>query len=105
MALVYWNQNDNLLEIDGLTNARTGSAVITGTITVTLIDASAESQISGQTWPSSFTATGVSGDWVALLDNAMVVTAGQKLVAQITASCASLRGYWAQDVIVRTRKK
>jgi len=104
MALVYWNQNDNLLEIDGLTNARTGSYVTTGTITVTVKDASALTNISGQTWPASFAATGSSGDWVVVLDDGMVVTAGQKLVAQITASAASLKGYWESDVIVRTRK-
>ena len=105
MALVYWNQNDNLLEVDGLTNARTGAYVTTGTITVTVIDASAETQVSGVVWPQSFSVTGTSGDWVVLLDDAMVVTAGQKLVAQITASAAGLKGYWDSDIIVRTRKK
>ena len=104
MALVYWNQNDNLLELDGLTNARTGSYVTTGVITVTVQDASGGSEISGQTWPTSFAATGSSGDWIATLEDGMIVTAGQKLVALVTASAASLKGYWEADVIVRTRK-
>jgi len=104
MALVYWNKNDNFLELDGLTNARTNTYVTTGTITVTVVDASAETDISGVVWPQSFTATGTSGDWVVVLDGGMVVTAGQKLVAQINADAASLSGYWESDIIVRTRK-
>lgn len=46
---------DNVIEISGVTNAATGAVITTAAVVITLLDASDDSEIVGETWPLTLT--------------------------------------------------
>lgn len=66
MAVLYY-ENDNLIEVTATDKSGdTDSAVTTGTVTVTLLDA-AEAEVAGETWPLALAYNATRQKWRATL--------------------------------------
>ena len=93
MDLFYY-LNDNLVELDGLTNEATGAYINDATVTVTLTD-TAGTQIAGETWPLTMGyVSGSNGKYRATLEDTLTVTLGQMLVATVNTLGDGLTGRW-----------
>lgn len=95
--------SDNLLEVIGLQDARTSAYLNSATVTVTVVDTSG-TPIAGQSWPTTLDyVAGSNGNYVAVLEDALVVTDRQVVTAQITADGGTnLRRYWEKPLQVLT---
>lgn len=78
--------NDNLLEVIGLQNAKTGEYInASATVQATLKDR-AGANVTGASWPLALSYVAASnGNWDVVLPAALDLTDGQDYVCEITA--------------------
>lgn len=77
--------SDNLLEVVGAKNAATGAHINSATVTAILVDANSGAQIAGQAWPMTLAyVAGSNGDYRGTVNDDIVVTKGQQVIARIT---------------------
>lgn len=98
------DNNDSILEVDGLKNELTGVFLNAATVTVTLKDA-AGADVAGDTWPKTLNYLAASnGTYRATLLYSLTLTAGSRYTAVITADGgAGLHAEWAMDCVCRAR--
>jgi hypothetical protein len=85
MSLALYLDNDNLLTLEGLTDAVTGLVVNSATVSVTLLDKTG-APISGETWPLSLGYVAASqGVYRATLRNELVLGPHRTVTARIVA--------------------
>ncbi len=106
MGQVIYDKNDNLLELDALKDALTGSFLNAATVTVTVVDKDGTNVV-GQTWPTSMGYVAASdGKYRAVLEDVMTLTVGEMYFAQITADAGSgKKGYWVLPIAARERRE
>jgi hypothetical protein len=86
----YFIDNDNLIKLTGLQDAANNIYLNAASVTVTIVDATTESEISGQTWPTTMTyVSGSNGDYQATLEFDLVVIDTQSLRADIVADAGA----------------
>lgn len=98
------DNNDSILEVDGLKNELTGTFINSATVTVTLYDA-ANTPVGGDTWPKALAYVAASnGIYQTILSYALAITSGSRYSAVITADGgAGLRAEWTMDCVCRAR--
>jgi hypothetical protein len=96
-------QNDNLLEVKGLEVKRTGAAIDSATIQVTVKEDG--TPVSGQSWPLTLNAVGSGGDYYGTLDDAISVDPGDRLTAEVDAVDTAGRAFWELPVAVKIRRE
>lgn len=100
---LFYCLNDNLIELDGLTNEATGAYVNDATVNCTLKD-TAGVDIVGETWPLLMGyVSGSNGKYRATLEDTLTVTPGQYIVAYVDALGDGLKGRWVSRVPVVDR--
>ena len=106
MSDVLFYQNDNLLELDALTNQRTGAYINNATVTVTLTDLD-DTEVAGETWPLAMSYVAASdGKYRATLKDSLSLTEGQRYKATITADAGTdSKGVWVVKLLVRKRRE
>lgn len=79
--------NDNLIKLSGLRDAANGIYLNGASVTVTLVDASTEAEVQGQTWPSTMEYVSSSnGDYQCTLEYDLVVSPQQLIIAKVVAN-------------------
>jgi hypothetical protein len=103
MANIYLS-NDNLLSIEGLRNASSGSYMNDATSTATLKDADGN-VVTGQTFPVTMTyMSGTNGNYQATLENTLSMTPNAKYTATISATSSSgLYAEWDMELTATKR--
>lgn len=98
------DNNDSILEVDGLKNELTGAYLNSATVTVTLKDA-AGANVTGDTWPKALAYLALSnGTYRATLLYSLALTAGSRYTATIIADGgAGLRAEWTLECVCRAR--
>lgn len=101
---ILYSQNDNLVELDGLTNAATGAFVNTATVTLTTIRDAAGVEVSGETFPKTMNyVTASDGKYQATVDKALALTPGQAYTAVIDVAVSGIDGHWEIPAMARVR--
>lgn len=98
--------NDNLIELTGLTNGVTGAIISNATVGVTLTksDGAPVAGDDGLEWPVAMAATGTPGSYRAILEDGLVLTAGEVLIADVDVDAGGdLKAHWTLDVRVQDR--
>ncbi len=104
MTDVVYQNNDNLIELDALTNPATGAYVNDATVTLTAIRDSAGATVSGETFPKAMSyVASSSGKYRATVDKALAIVAGRHYTAVIDAVSGSLDGHWELPLACRLR--
>jgi len=104
-VLTLYKGSDMLLDLEGLTDEATGVILNAATVTVTLKDSSGVAVV-GETWPKAMAyVTSTHGVYRAVLSNTLVVTAGARYTAEITAIYNGQRAFWTVDVLCKTRRR
>lgn len=79
---IYYIDNDNMILLEGLTDAANGSFMNGASASVTIVDAATEEEIAGQTWPATMDyVSGSDGNYRATLEYDLDVSEGQTLMA------------------------
>lgn len=101
---IIYKGNDNLLEIDLLTNDATGAFINAATVTVTLVDVEG-SEVAGQSWPTTLSYVSASdGKYRATLQDVLTLTASDIYTAKITADGGpGLLAYFELGLVVKIR--
>lgn len=96
--------NDHILEVHHLKNELTGEYLDSATVSVTLVDSEGD-EVAGDTWPKAMSyVTDSNGIYRATMVNELVLTAGARYTAQLTADAgAGLRAYWELECVARDR--
>lgn len=95
--------NDMLLELQDLTDAITGEAQTTATVTATLQDA-AGVDVTGQSWPATMAHVGATpGTYRATLEADLEITASARYTAIIEVDSAGVLARWDVPVVARAR--
>lgn len=95
--------NDNVIELTGVTNGLDDSTVNTATVAVTLLDAS-EQALTGQAWPVTLAyVPNTAGTYRGLLSRDLALTCNQTVVAHVTAEAGGMRGDWTTPLHVIKR--
>lgn len=102
MNEVLYRANDNLLQLTGLTQARTKQPVTDAVVTVTLVDTDG-AQLSGVTWPLTMSNESGSNDYYCVVDAALVVAVDQRVFAEITVTSGTLDAFWRISMRVAER--
>lgn len=101
---VLWKDNDNLVELRGLTNAATGAYVNDAIVTLTEIKDAAGATVSGVTFPKSMSYVAASnGNYQAAVDKALVLVAGRNYTAVIDAAASGIEGHWEIPLACKVR--
>ena len=106
VALTLYAGNSTRIELEGLgvysaidTYAYANSA----TVTATLVDSDGDA-LSGVTWPLTLAYEADSdGNYSGVVAETLSVSAGDSIVAQITATDSGEVGYWEVPVVVEAR--
>lgn len=101
---ILYDNNDNILEVDGLKNDLTGVFLNTATVTVTLKDATG-AEVAGDIWPKAMEYLDASnGIYRTTLPYSLVMTAGSRYSAVIAADGgAGLHAEWTVECVCRAR--
>lgn len=103
MSLVLYIDNDNRIKLSGLKDAD-DTYQNSATVTVTLKDASGN-EVSGQSWPLTMSyVSGSDGNYQAVLDDGLSLTAGQRLTAVVDVSSSGLTAEREAPVVALTRE-
>lgn len=82
----YFIDNNNLIKLSGLRDAAHGIYLNGASVSVTVIDATTDAEIAGQTWPATMEyVPESSGDYQATLDYDLIVNPAQALIAKVVA--------------------
>lgn len=101
----YYYLNDNRLDVTGLRDSA-GVYLNSATVTTILIDATTLAEVAGETWPVTLDYVATSnGDYTAVLESALSVTPGQRLILRVTAVQGTTQAYWEIPVLVRMRQE
>ena len=111
MTDVIYKDNDNLIclgdpdtDLGGLQNSSSGAYINNATVTLTAIRDAAGNTVSGETFPKTMSYVASSnGRYEAVVDKAIVLTAGQHYTAVIDAVSGTLDAHWELPLICRTR--
>lgn len=83
----YFIDNNNLIKLTGLRDAANALYLNGASVSVTMLDAATDAEITGQTWPLTMDyVASSSGTYQATLDYDLVVSPGQSLVAKVVAN-------------------
>lgn len=86
----YYIDNDNLLRLSGLGDAANGIYLNGASVTVTIVDAATETEITGQTWPATMSYVNSSnGVYQCTLEYDLNVTEQQTLIGLVVADAGS----------------
>lgn len=100
-----YKDNDNLIELDGLTNAATDAYLNSATVTLTKIMDSLGATVTGDTFPKSMSYVAASnGKYQASVDKLLALTAGAAYTAVIDASYSGIDGHWEIPLLCGVRK-
>jgi len=106
MSLVIYIDNNNVVELQGLTNDATDVVDTAATVTVTLKD-SAGAEVSGQVWPAAMSLVSESpstGRYRATLDADLALTSNRRYTAEIDATGSGGEiGHW--EICVTAMKR
>jgi len=95
--------NTNLVELVGLTDPLTGTAIDDATVTVTVSDKDGD-PIAGQSWPLTLSyVPGSAGDYRASIDAAAQLVEGQIYIVLFTATASQGVLSWSETVRAQTR--
>lgn len=98
MALVLYIGNDNIIELQTLTNEATGAADTGATVTVTLTD-KLGANVTGQSWPATLAHVS-GGTYRTTLADELAITANQRYYATVHAvGSGGQVGHWVERVI------
>lgn len=106
-GLAIYVDNDNVLQLDALTDAVTGSYINDATVTVTVRvgESSTDTAVSGITWPVTLAYVAASnGKYQAVIDKAIVIVEPTKYYAHITATSGTTDGKWVIQLLARLRR-
>ncbi len=104
MTDVVYLDNDNLVELDELTNSATDAYINNATVTLTAIRDGAGATVSGETFPKTMSyVTDSNGKYQAVVDKAVVLVAGQPYTAIIDAESSGIDGHWELPLIAHVR--
>lgn len=97
--------NDNILELDALTDDLTGDALNAAAVTVTLVDSDGD-EVGGEVWPKTLAyVTNSNGVYRATLPHTLSMTSGGRYVAQVAVDAGpGLRAAWRIDCVARHRQ-
>jgi hypothetical protein len=103
---VLYIDNNNVIELQSLTNDATGVVDTGATVTVTIQDTSGDS-VAGQVWPATLSLVSESpltGKYRATLDYDLVLLANRKYRAVVTAvGSGGEVGKWEVPAVARVR--
>ena len=104
MTEIVFHQNDNLIEVDQLTNVATGAYLNSATVSCRVLDSSGAA-VAGETWPITLGYVASSnGKYRGTLRDSVAFIAGRSYVAEITADAgADLKALWALPLKVEKR--
>lgn len=104
MTDIVYLDNDNLVEMDALTNSATGAYINNATVTLTAIRNAAGATVSGETFPKTMSYVAASnGKYQVAVDKAMVLVAGQAYTAVIDAVSSGIDGHWELPLVALVR--
>ncbi len=108
MTGIVYLLNNNVLELQELTNTITGAIDVGATVTVTLKDRSG-TEVTGQTWPTTMTLVSESpltGTYRATLDADLNLAAKRDYVAVIDATGSGGQlGHWEYPLKAQVRSR
>ncbi|MGH8626450.1 MAG: hypothetical protein ACREYC_14670 [Gammaproteobacteria bacterium] len=91
---VIYLANDNLLELQGLTNAASGAYVNDATVTATVVDKNG-ANVAGGSWPLTLAYVAASnGKYRGTLQETLTLTEGQDYTAKVTVAGAGLTAFF-----------
>ncbi len=104
MTQIIFNQNDNLIEVLGLTDIVSGNFANSATVTATLVDGD-DAEVVGQIWPITLVYVAASdGDYQAILNDVLVLTVGDLYTVKIDADAGvDMKAHWEFPVRAETR--
>lgn len=95
--------NDNVIELSGVTNKLTGAVVNTATVNVTLLDSNGD-PVAGQAWPVSMAyVPNTAGTYRGLLSRSLSLEVRELVTAKVEATAAEGYGQWETPVSVIRR--
>lgn len=99
---IYIN-NDNVLELQTLTDALTSTAITDATVTVTLLDAAGD-EVYGQNWPVTMTHIS-AGTYRATLEDGLVLSLHEEYTARIDVDAGGDNiGQWDFPLVAEKRR-
>ena len=105
---VLYIDNNNVIELQNLTNDATGVVDAAATVTVTIQDTSG-TEVAGQVWPATLSLVSESpttGKYRATLDYDLLLSANRKYVAVVDATGSGGEvGHWEVPVVARVRTR
>lgn len=102
MAIIYVG-NDNLIELDVLTNAISSAYINNATVTMQLVDSS-NNVVAGTCSLTMAYIASSNGKYRATLPDTLTLTVGQEYKAKVTANGGDgLLGYWELRLFGRSR--
>ncbi len=102
ILLTLWIDNNNVIELQDLTNSVTEVVDTGATVTVTLQDSSGV-EVAGQSWPAAM-AHDTGGTYRVTLDDDLTLIEGRTYKAIVHAvGTGSEIGHWVCDVLARKR--
>ena len=92
----HWIGSDNLFEVTGAQNVLTGDFLNSATVQVTVVDATTETEVNGETWPLTLSYVAASnGDYRGVLSDQLVLQEQQSLRYDVVVDAgAGLRREW-----------
>lgn len=104
--MIFYDDNDTLITLSGLTAAGSGAAVSAATVTVTVKDTAGD-EVAGATWPMSMPpVVGSAGTYRAVLPAELAVTPERQYTAEISVDAGSNgAGLWRVPFMVRERTR
>ncbi len=105
MAEAVYIANDNLLVVDQLKNALSGTYINNATVTCTIVD-SAGSPVAGQTWPLAVVyQAGSNGQYVGVIEDTLTLSETTSYIAKVDADGGSgLKGHWEIPLKAKVRR-
>lgn len=88
---VIYLANDNLLELQGLTNVANAAYVNTATVSATVVDKNG-TNVAGQSWPLTLSyVTASNGNYRGTLEDALSLTENEDYTVRVAVSGRGLR--------------
>jgi len=106
MTGIVYLLNNNVIELQGLTNSATSAVVVAATVTVTIKDRSGTA-VTGQVWPAVMSIVAESpltGTYRATLDSDLALVASRSYIAVIDATGSGGQiGHWEYPLKAQVR--
>ena len=104
MPEVIFDQNDNLVELNGLTNVQTGAFINSATVTGSLFDETGTVVPGADGFGLNYV-TDSDGDYVGTLADSLTLNTNRFYTLVVDADAGSgLKGHWEIEAIVRKRR-